>query len=75
MNDRDGLSDSTLLHFAAKSGASGVGDIEEACRIVSMLIGKVRIKLNYIIVNMWFQITLLYYMFCHNHFMYGNVAF
>ena len=42
VNDRDGLSDSTLLHFAAKSGASGVGDIEEACRIVSMLIGKVR---------------------------------
>lgn len=30
MDDRDGLTDMTLLHFAAKSGA--LGDEESACR-------------------------------------------
>ena len=40
VNDRDGLTDMTLLHYACKAGASGVGDIEEACRVISLLIGK-----------------------------------
>lgn len=26
VNDKDGLTDMTLLHFAAKSGARGLGD-------------------------------------------------
>ena len=38
VNDRDGLTDMTLLHYAAKSGAAGIGDAESAMRVVSMLI-------------------------------------
>ncbi|CAL1530139.1 unnamed protein product [Lymnaea stagnalis] len=38
INDRDGLTDMTLLHYASKSGAAGIGDPEAAMRIVSMLI-------------------------------------
>ena len=38
VNDRDGLTDMTLLHYASKSGAAGVGDADSAMRIVSMLI-------------------------------------
>lgn len=38
INDRDGLTDMTLLHYASKSGAAGIGDAEAARRIVSMLI-------------------------------------
>ncbi len=34
INDRDGLTDMTLLHYAAKAGARGVGDPDEACRMV-----------------------------------------
>ena len=26
VNDRDGLTDMTLLHYAAKSGAAGIGE-------------------------------------------------
>ncbi|TGZ50415.1 hypothetical protein CRM22_010810 [Opisthorchis felineus] len=36
VDDRDGLTDMTLLHFAAKSGA--VGDEESACRIAEFLL-------------------------------------
>ncbi len=36
VNDRDGLTDMTLLHYAAKAGARGVGDADEACRMVSI---------------------------------------
>ncbi|XP_059153165.1 CAP-Gly domain-containing linker protein 3-like isoform X2 [Physella acuta] len=38
INDRDGLTDMTLLHYASKSGAAGIGDPDAAMRIVSMLI-------------------------------------
>ncbi|BFY99568.1 hypothetical protein BsWGS_02608 [Bradybaena similaris] len=38
INDRDGLTDMTLLHYASKSGAAGIGDPESAMHIVSMLI-------------------------------------
>ncbi|XP_035829126.1 CAP-Gly domain-containing linker protein 3 [Aplysia californica] len=38
VNDRDGLTDMTLLHYASKSGAAGIGDADSAMRIVSMLI-------------------------------------
>ncbi len=40
MNDRDGLTDMTMLHYACKAGANGVGDAEEACRMVNLLVGK-----------------------------------
>lgn len=40
INDRDGLTDMTLLHYASKAGASGVGDAEMASRVVTMLIDK-----------------------------------
>jgi len=38
VNDRDGLTDMTMLHYASKSGASGVGDIAVTCDIVQELI-------------------------------------
>lgn len=38
INDRDGLTDMTLLQYASKSGAAGIGDPESAMHIVSMLI-------------------------------------
>ncbi|XP_064626723.1 CAP-Gly domain-containing linker protein 3-like isoform X2 [Lineus longissimus] len=37
-NDRDGLTDMTLLHFAAKAGAHGMGDATAACKAVNLLI-------------------------------------
>ena len=40
MNDRDGLTDMTLLHYACKSGAHGVGNVDKACETVTMLIDK-----------------------------------
>ncbi len=40
MDDRDGLTDMTMLHYACKAGSSGVGDVEEACRMVQLLISK-----------------------------------
>lgn len=38
VNDRDGLTDMTLLHFACKAGASGVGDAASATRTVKSLL-------------------------------------
>ena len=38
VNDRDGLTDMTLLHYVAKAGAHGIGDIDEACRMTKMLL-------------------------------------
>ncbi|GFO03242.1 Cap-gly domain-containing linker protein 3 [Plakobranchus ocellatus] len=38
VNDRDGLTDMTLLHYATKSGAAGIGDADCAMRVASMLI-------------------------------------
>ncbi len=40
MNDRDGLTDMTLLHYAAKSAANGMGDLQEACHVINMLIAQ-----------------------------------
>ena len=39
-NDRDGLTDMTLLHYAAKAGAHGMGDSTAACKAVNLLISK-----------------------------------
>jgi len=38
IGDRDGLTDMTLLHYACKSGARGMGSTDEACRAVSWLL-------------------------------------
>ncbi|XP_062409309.1 CAP-Gly domain-containing linker protein 3 isoform X1 [Sardina pilchardus] len=38
VNDRDGLTDMTLLHYSCKAGAHGVGDPASALRLVNQLI-------------------------------------
>lgn len=40
VDDRDGLTDMTLLHYACKAGAVGVGDVSAASSVVSTLISK-----------------------------------
>lgn len=34
VNDRDSLSDMTLLHFACKAGAAGIGDPQVAAEVI-----------------------------------------
>ncbi|KAM8931647.1 CAP-Gly domain-containing linker protein 4 isoform 2-T2 [Lycaon pictus] len=38
VNDRDGLTDMTLLHYTCKSGAHGIGDIDTAVKFATQLI-------------------------------------
>ncbi|NXG59209.1 CLIP4 protein, partial [Hemiprocne comata] len=38
VNDRDGLTDMTLLHYTCKSGAHGIGDVETALKFAKQLI-------------------------------------
>uniref|UniRef100_A0A670Z3K3 CAP-Gly domain containing linker protein family member 4 n=1 Tax=Pseudonaja textilis TaxID=8673 RepID=A0A670Z3K3_PSETE len=38
VNDRDGLTDMTLLHYTCKSGAHGIGDVKTAEKFASQLI-------------------------------------
>jgi CAP-Gly domain-containing linker protein 3/4 len=38
VNDRDSLSDMTLLHFACKAGAAGIGDPQVAAEVISLFI-------------------------------------
>ncbi|XP_069092302.1 CAP-Gly domain-containing linker protein 4 isoform X2 [Pleurodeles waltl] len=38
VNDRDGLTDMTLLHYTCKSGANGIGDAENAAKFATQLI-------------------------------------
>ncbi|XP_053568617.1 CAP-Gly domain-containing linker protein 4 [Bombina bombina] len=38
VNDRDGLTDMTLLHYTCKSGAQGIGDAEIAAKFAAHLI-------------------------------------
>ncbi|XP_076338969.1 CAP-Gly domain-containing linker protein 4-like isoform X2 [Tachypleus tridentatus] len=40
INDRDGLTDMTLLHYACKAGATGVGDVQVAIRTTALLLDK-----------------------------------
>lgn len=40
INDRDGLTDMTLLHYACKAGANGVGNVASATRTVGFLLDK-----------------------------------
>ena len=58
MNDRDGLTDMTLLQYVAKSGSRGVGDVDEACRMTHLLLEKgadVYIRCH------WTKMTALHY--------------
>ncbi|XP_060081440.1 CAP-Gly domain-containing linker protein 4-like isoform X1 [Ylistrum balloti] len=58
INDRDGLTDMTLLQYASKSGAAGIGDPEVAAGVVTMLISKgadVNIRCR------WTNMTALHY--------------
>ncbi|XP_062065174.1 CAP-Gly domain-containing linker protein 4 isoform X1 [Lepus europaeus] len=38
VNDRDGLTDMTLLHYTCKSGAHGIGDVETAVKFAARLL-------------------------------------
>ncbi|CAD5112228.1 DgyrCDS1458 [Dimorphilus gyrociliatus] len=38
INDRDGLTDMTLLHYASRSGAEGVGNVETSCQTVQLVL-------------------------------------
>ncbi|XP_050401575.1 CAP-Gly domain-containing linker protein 3 isoform X2 [Patella vulgata] len=40
INDRDGLTDMTLLHYASKAGAGGMGDADLAAKVVAFLLGE-----------------------------------
>ncbi len=40
VNDRDSVSDMTLLHFACKAGAAGIGDPQVAAEVVQDLISR-----------------------------------
>lgn len=58
VNDRDGLTDMTLLQYVAKAGSRGVGDVDEACRMTHLLLDKgadVYIRCH------WTKMTALHY--------------
>lgn len=58
INDRDGLTDMTLLHYASKAGAAGIGDPDLAARVVTDLLNKgadVNIRCR------WTNMTALHY--------------
>jgi len=38
VDDRDGLTDMTMLHYACKAGTRGIGDVNLSCRVVDMLL-------------------------------------
>lgn len=58
VDERDGLTDMTLLHFACKAGAAGVGDAELATKVVSMLLQK---GANVHLCCRWTNMTALHY--------------
>ena len=41
VNDKDGLTDLSLLHFASKAGAVGIGNGTTAANLVNTLLNKV----------------------------------
>lgn len=58
INDRDGLTDMTLLHYASKAGAAGIGDPDLAAQVVTSLLNKgadVNIRCR------WTNMTALHY--------------
>jgi len=40
VDDRDGLTDMTMLHYACKAGCRGMGDVEESCRVVTLILSR-----------------------------------
>jgi CAP-Gly domain-containing linker protein 3/4 len=38
VDDRDGLTDMTMLHYVCKSGARGIGDKDTTCRALQQLL-------------------------------------
>ncbi len=38
VDDRDGLTDMTLLHYASKSGSEGIGDREGSLQLIQVLL-------------------------------------
>ena len=40
VDDRDGLTDMTMLHYAVKAGTRGMGDAEESCRMIRLLLSR-----------------------------------
>ncbi|XP_076463059.1 CAP-Gly domain-containing linker protein 3-like isoform X2 [Babylonia areolata] len=58
VNDRDGLTDMTLLHYASKAGAAGIGDPDLAAQVVTDLLNRgadVNIRCR------WTNMTALHY--------------
>ncbi|KAI8509346.1 CAP-Gly domain-containing linker protein 4 [Branchiostoma belcheri] len=58
VNDRDGLTDMTLLQYACKAGATGIGSVEAATRLAEHVISKgtdVRIR------SRWTNMAALHY--------------
>lgn len=58
VDERDGLTDMTLLHFACKAGAPGVGDAELATKVVGMLLQQ---GANVHLYCRWTNMTALHY--------------
>lgn len=58
MNDRDGLTDMTILHYVAKAGVNGMGDMDEACRMANLLVSK---GADVFIRCRWTNMTALHY--------------
>ena len=40
MNDRDGLTDMTMLHYAVKSGAKGIGEVQNTLQALQLLLSR-----------------------------------
>ncbi|XP_046405746.1 CAP-Gly domain-containing linker protein 4-like [Ischnura elegans] len=58
VDDRDGLTDMTLLHYACRAGAGGVGDIDSALKVVNLLINK---GANAFLTCKWTKMSALHY--------------
>ena len=58
VDDRDALTDMTMLMYIAKSGAHGIGDVDEACRMANLLIGK---GANVYIRSRWTNMAAIHY--------------
>ena len=58
VDDRDAVTDMTMLHYSAKAGAHGIGDVDEACRITNLLISK---GANVYIRSRWTNMAAIHY--------------
>lgn len=48
----------TLLHYASKSGAMGVGNVDDACRMVSLLLS---MKANVFVRSRWTDMAAIHF--------------